>query len=396
MTTTTRINRREFAAAAAAFSLMTARQISVSGARLGSIAPPWRFTSGVSLAGAEFGVGRADFSNANPGVHGKDYQYPERRTIEYFAAHGLALLRLPIRWERLQPRLNQPLDSAELARLRQTLKHAANCGAVAVVDLHNYGRYHLLLDGRPRAVVIDEAISGAQPVTRATFADFWRRLAKEVAGNATIVGLGLMNEPHDMGPSDWKGISQSAVDAIREVNQETHVVVAGDGWSNAHRFEHFNGPRAWVRDPANRVVYESHCYFDADASGKYARSFASELGDDPQLAGRGAKRLRVFTEWCKRNGVPGMIGEFGIPGDNPGWQGVLAGALEVIAQSGSASCYWAAGEWWNDYPLSIQPRDEMRQAAPQQQLLLDYLGPRAQSSNHSPAPAARRARGGPS
>jgi endoglucanase len=166
-----------------------------------------------------------------------------------------------------------------------------------------------------------------------------------------------------------------------------YVVVGGDGWSNAEHFEQFNGPRAWVRDPVNRVVYEAHCYFDADASGKYTRSFASELHDDPQLASRGAKRMRAFVEWCKRNGVPGFIGEYGIPGNNPGWQGVLAGALEVIARSGAASCYWAAGEWWKDYPLSIQPRNEMRQPAPQQQLVLDYLGPRAQSKEQTTVPA---------
>jgi endoglucanase len=254
----------------------------------------------------------------------------------------------------------------------------------------------LLVDGRPRAVVIDETVNGSTLVPRTAFADFWRRLGKEVAGQATVVGLGLMNEPHDMGHSDWKAISQAAVDAIRQVNQEVFVVVGGDGWSNAHRFAEVNGPRAWVRDPANRVVYEAHCYFDADASGNYANSFASELRDDPQLIHRGAKRLRVFVEWCKRNGVPGLIGEFGIPGDSGGWHGVLANALEVISQSGVASCYWAAGEWWNDYPLSIQPRDDMRQPAPQQQLLLDYLGPRTKASVPAAVAPERASPGAPS
>lgn len=391
MNATEMLSRREFGVVAAACTLMAARPRSIAAAARGPLSTPWPVRGGVSLAGAEFGSSRADFSNANPGVHGKDYQYPQRRTINYFAALGLGLLRLPVRWERLQPKLNKPLDAAELARLRQVVEWAGDCGAVVVLDLHNYGRYQLLIGGRPKAVIVDEKVGGVLALPRASFSDFWRRVAQELVGNDTVVGLGLMNEPHDMGQSDWKAISQAAVDAIRQVNQEVYVVVAGDGWSNAHRFEQLNGARAWIRDPANRVVYEAHCYFDSDASGKYHRSYASELQDDPQLPNRGAVRLKGFVQWCQRNGVPGLIGEFGAPGDS-GWRGVLENALAVIQQSGANACYWAAGEWWNDYPLSVQPRNDMRQPAAQQALLQQFLAPRSNTSGgplRAPASSGR-------
>ncbi len=327
------------------------------------------------MAGAEFGAENPTFSNANPGSYGLDYIYPDRQTVEYFALCGLGLVRIPFRWERLQPTLGQPLDRAELGRIRQVVTWAADCGALVVLDTHNYGRYRLSLFGRPRSAVIDEKINGTIAVSRQHFADYWRRIGEAFANNSAVLGLGLMNEPHDMGQSDWKVISQTAVDAIRTVNREPYVVVAGGGWSNAQRFPEINGPKAWIDDPANRVLYEAHCYFDADASGKYRHSYAEELREDPQLPQRGAKRVKVFLDWCRRNRVAGFLGEFGIPGDSAGWREVLGNTLESLQSTNTLACYWAAGEWWNDYPLSVQPRGDNWQPAPQLDVLRRWLVP---------------------
>ena len=76
-----------------------------------------------------------------------------------------------------------------------------------------------------------------------------------------------------------------------------------------------------------RVVYEAHCYFDANGSGKYTLSYADELRADPRLAVRGVLRLREFLAWCRRNEVPGFLGEFGIPGADAGWRDVWPGRL---------------------------------------------------------------------
>src|SRR6516164_10490180 len=79
---------------------------------------------GVSLCGAEFGAEKADFSNENPGKYGPDYSYNSERTVAYFCDQGLRLLRLPFRWERIQPRLGKALDRTELGRLRKAVGHA--------------------------------------------------------------------------------------------------------------------------------------------------------------------------------------------------------------------------------------------------------------------------------
>jgi hypothetical protein len=46
-----------------------------------------------------------------------------------------------------------------------------------------------------------------------------------------------------------------------------------------------------------------------------------------------------------------------------------AGFLRELDRDGMDSCYWAAGEWWGDYPLSLQPRKDFTEPAPQLALL---------------------------
>ena len=91
---------------------------------------------------------------------------------------------------------------------------------------------------------------------------------------------------------------------------------------------------------------------------------------------RGVLRLREFLAWCRRNEVPGFLGEFGIPVPTPAGANVLAGALTELTATQTSACYWAAGEWWNDYRLSIQPRNDMRDPAPQQDIVTRFLGDR--------------------
>lgn len=332
--------------------------------------PNYRY--GISLAGGAFGSKTQGYSNETPGVYGMDYTYPTRATANYFVGHSVGLFRIPFRWERLQRELGQSLDATELTLLSTAVNSVGRAGGRVLLDCHNYGRYHLLVDGVARAVRIDESVQGSTLVSRAAFADLWRQLATHFQESQFVVGYGLMNEPHDMGQSDWKAISQTAADAIREVDQKTHLMVAGDEWSNAERFEDFNGSKAWINDPADRVVYEAHCYFDHDSAGKYRRSFDDELADDPALLSRGRQRVTPFLNWCRRNQVAGLIGEVGIPSDSR-WQPLMSGLLDAVAEFDFPVCYWAAGEWWGDYPLSVQPTNFNRAPRPQLQLFLNHL-----------------------
>ena len=69
---------------------------------------------GVNLSGAEFGD--------TPGKVDTDYTYPGEQAIQRLGKLGASAIRLPFRWERIQPELNGGLDIMELAYLDQTVR----------------------------------------------------------------------------------------------------------------------------------------------------------------------------------------------------------------------------------------------------------------------------------
>lgn len=320
---------------------------------------------GVSIAGAEFGVGER-FCNEDPGVFGKDYTWNSERTVAYFAGLGITPLRVPFRWERIQPRLGEALDGAELGRLARFVGWAKAHGATVILDPHNFGRYRLRRGWKVVEAIIDGEVGGGVPVTRDHFADLWRRLSAAFRDEPAVEAYALMNEPHDMGRSGWKATCRAAVAAVRASGDRKRIIVPGESWSNSDMFLRVNGPTPWVDDPADNLAYEAHCYFDADYSGRYKQSFDDELAKDPGLERRGVRRLVEFAGWCDANGVRGFLGEFGVPGDDPRWLRVLGPFLDALDRLGMDACYWAAGDWWPASDrLSIQPRHDDRRAAPQ-------------------------------
>ena len=75
-----------------------------------------------------------------PGEYGVHYTYPKASELDYFKSKGLVLVRLPFKWERLQPALFGELDSIELGRLKKFVTEAEKRDMPVILDLHNYGR----------------------------------------------------------------------------------------------------------------------------------------------------------------------------------------------------------------------------------------------------------------
>ena len=183
--------RRQFAIGAV--SLPVALSAPMALAAQGGRHTPLR---GINLAGAEFGD--------PPGVHGRHYQYPGTKHINYYRSLGFNTIRLSFMWERIQPALNQPFAPREERLLTGIVEYATKTGMHVVIDPHNFGKRRLHTDDWKVKHTV-----GSPQVPATSFADLWTRLAMLFGGNDKVV-FGLMNEPHDVPSSDWLPVADAA------------------------------------------------------------------------------------------------------------------------------------------------------------------------------------------
>ncbi|WP_395764650.1 glycoside hydrolase family 5 protein [Stutzerimonas balearica] len=333
--------------------------------------PPWAAardeggSAGIDLIGVNLsGAGFAP--HVVPGKHGTNYFYPEKRHFKYYADKGIRLIRFPFIWERVQHNLGEDLDGEQLRLLKRTLDFAMQHGQKVILDMHNYGRYqgHLI---------------GSSDVPYAAYAQVWQKLAKRFGGHPALLGYDIMNEPHGT-VGLWPGAAQAAVDAIREVDQQTLIFVEGERWSSAYHWPLVNA-NFLVKDPAERIVYEAHLYFDEDFSGKYLPGKSRNI--DPML---GVERARPFVEWLQKHGQKGFLGEYGIPDDLPEASVAMDNLLAYLNDNCIPSAYWAGGPGWGQYRLAIEPRDG--QDRPQMAILQKHLANDCAAFGPSPAPSA--------
>ena len=291
---------------------------------------------GINLSGAEYGD--------RDGVPGTNYTYPSEETVRYFASKGMNAVRLPFRWERLQPVLGQPFDGTELQRLKDAVALIQKHNMAVVLDPHNFGYY-------------DKTQVTQAPATDLAFGDFWARLALEFANRKGVL-FGLMNEPHDIKAPDWLEAANTAIRSIRTVGARNLILVPGTNWTGAHSWSTdvlgggANGTvMLGVKDPIDFYAFEFHQYLDADSSGTHAVCDGSD----------GAKKgLLDVTDWLRKNGKRGFLGEFGVAGSQPCLDGLKA-VFGIMADNSDVWLgwtYWAAGEWWpQEEPLNVQPRN---------------------------------------
>ena len=291
---------------------------------------------GVSLCGAEFGEENL------PGTYNVNYTYPDKAEIKYFAKKGVTVMSLPFRWERVQKSMFGALDIVELGRMKTFLNDCAANNVMVVMNMHNFARYKM------NNV---EHIIGSQEVPVAAFKDFWKKMAFSFKNFDNIYALDIMNEPHDMGQYSWFTSAQEAIKGIREANRDVYIMVEGESYSNAATWDQVNNQLKYLKDPADNIIYNAHCYFDDDYSGTYAKSYDQTFVN----AQTGVENVKPFVNWLKANGKKGFVGEFGVPKNDGRWLVVLDNFLQYLTANGISGSYWAAGPWWKNYPLSLHP-----------------------------------------
>ena len=246
------------------------------------------FLLGVNLAGAEFGTNV-------PGVFGTDYIYPTHAEIDYYAAKGLDVIRLPFLWERLQRTELGPLDDAELARLDDIVNYATGKGLKIEIEPHNYG-YGF------------GALIGSAQTPNSSFADLWGKLAIHYKSNPDVI-FGLMNEPHDQSATVWLSSANAAIAAIRSAGAMQEILVPGSYWDGAWTWTTTDNAAVvgtGIQDPAHNFAFEVHQYLDADGSGRHPGVVSATIG---------VERVTAITEWAKATENHLFLGEVGVSTD---------------------------------------------------------------------------------
>lgn len=156
--------------------------------------------------------------------------------------------------------------------------------------------------------------TGAYPESR--WISDWRMLAQRYAGNSTVIGADLHNEPHNPAcwgcgntGTDWRLAAERAGNAILAVNPNLLIIVEG--------VESFNGSSYWwggnlqgaggapVRlNVANRLVYSAHDY----ATSVYPQPWFSDPTFPNNLAGIWDRNWGYLH---RNNVAPVLLGEFG-------------------------------------------------------------------------------------
>jgi endoglucanase len=266
------------------------------------------------------------------------------------------VIRVPFRWERIQPSLNGELDAAEYRRLADTVHEATAKKLFVILDVHNYAAYR----GAP---------IGSPDVPVSAFANLWKRLAGKFR-KETQVGFGLMNEPKGLPTETWLAATNAAIAQIRAAGAKNLVFVPGNGWTGAHSWfgKSYGTPNAavmlGVNDPADNYVYELHQYLDSNYSGTHAECKNETVG---------VTTLTAVTDWLRQHHKRGFLGEFGA-GSNPTCMAALDAMLGYIDRNRDAWLgwtYWAAGAWPARYFTSVQPVDGAD--TPQMRVLLKHV-----------------------
>ena len=302
--------------------------------------------TGVNISGGEF----AHPHPGQPNVYGKNYIYPTNAELDYFAARGVNVIRLPFRWEVLQPALDQPILPQELDRLKAVATAATARGMRVMIDPHDFQDY------------FGKKIGSAE-VPDAAFASFWSQLAAAFKDNP-LVWFALMNEPNGTSIEQWFDAAQAAVTAIRQTGATNLILVPGEGYTGAHSWLATGSDKMLqIVDPANNFQFEAHQYLDGDNSGTSPDAVSATIGSE---------RLKSFTEWCRKVHKRAFLGEFGVSSgkiNHAALDDMLA-YMEANRDVWMGFTWWSSGAWWGDYMYTVEPTKDGQDRA---QLL--YLQP---------------------
>lgn len=299
---------------------------------------------GINLSGAEFNPQ----ANGQPWIDG----IPVLADADYFVLKGMNTIRLPIKWEYLQPSLNGPVnfDSAYGKAIDQFIQQATQDRHLwVIIDVHNYMRYQFA----GNTYVIGEPNS---PVTTEKFALLWGEIAKRYQNNPQVI-FGVMNEPSNMNTQLALTNTNAAIAKIREQEGSIKhlILVQGNYWSGMHSWLTTDNATIFtpdnIKDPQNNYALDIHQYLDEDSSGSKPECVTDIVSH---------ANMDAFLAWAKKNRVKVFVSEFGAP-NTPTCAKSLTDFLNYLEAHTDVFVGWTAwsgGHAWNAAPgylLGLSP-----------------------------------------
>ncbi len=198
------------------------------------------------------------------------------------------------------------------------------------------------------------------------WAEMWRYAAERYRDNDTVVGYDLMVEPNanaiffdmywppDFYPAyegtlyDWNRFYPNLVDAIRETDPDTPILVGAMSWSQVDWLPYLEP----TDDP--RTVYTFHQYTPHD----YTHQYLDEQGDLPvaypgelDFDWDGAPDsfdqdwleglLSPVSEFQTDHGMPAAVNEYGVMRFEPGAAEYLSDLMGLLEELGVNHALWA-------------------------------------------------------
>ena len=312
---------------------------------------------GVNLASACGGV--------KHGVLNTNYFYPTMSDLYYFKSVGCRLFRFPFAWERVQHELGGELDTElDVAEMEKVVAECERLGIYVMLDMHNYCRR--LVNGTTYKFGQNDSILSADH-----FADVWKKLAGVFSKYTNIYGYDIMNEPYGLTPGVWKKYAQAAINAIREVDITTPIVIEGESYASSSSWKTTGAKLSkQLTDPSNNIIWEAHCYFDADKSGHYLKGSYDE---EVTTANQHINRIKPFVEWLTENKCKGILGEFGVPRNDARWLTMLDEVCSYLKENHVDGTYWVGGNGYSSDVVSVEPLKDFTQERAQMRVLKKYF-----------------------
>jgi hypothetical protein len=201
--------------------------------------------------------------------------------------------------------------------------------------------------------------------------EMWRYTAERYRDNPVVVGYDLMCEPNGPGRLleiwngedfypvyagtlyDWNRLYPRIVQAIREVDPDTPILINAMGWGSV-RWLPFLEP---VDDP--RTVYMVHQYEPQEQythqpyppSNSYPGSFDLDWDSAPDVFDRAwlDGYLSVIDDFKARYGAPVAVNEYGVVRWAPGAPDFMRDSMDLFEQRGMNHAFWAWNALWPPY-----------------------------------------------